>query len=166
MNGPRKNRLCVVSLGGNALIQRGDKGTIEEQFAALGVITIAAGGGGVPVVELASGDLQGVDAVVDKDLATGLLARELGAECIVNLPQVDSVYVNYGREGQRALREVGLEEIGAYYEQGHFPPGSMGPKIEAAIGFLRAGGKEVIITSPELVGEAMEGRAGTRLRAA
>ncbi|MFI5296078.1 MAG: carbamate kinase [Thermodesulfovibrionales bacterium] len=139
---------------------------VIRRLAALGVITIAAGGGGVPVVELASGDLQGVDAVVDKDLATGLLARELGAECIINLTQVDSVYVNYGRDGQRALREVGLEEIGAYYEQGHFPPGSMGPKIEAAIGFLRAGGKEVIITSPELVGEAMEGRAGTRLRAA
>jgi len=119
----------------------------------------------VPVVELASGDLQGVDAVVDKDLATGLLARELGAECIITLTQVDSVYVDYGRDGQRALRDVGLEEISAHYEQGHFPPGSMGPKIEAAIGFLRAGGKEVIITSPELVGGAIEGRAGTRLRA-
>lgn len=134
-------------------------------LAQSGVITIAAGGGGVPVVELASGDLQGVDAVVDKDLATSLLARGLGAECFINLTQVDSVYFDYGRAGQRALRDVGLEEISAYYEQGHFPPGSMGPKIEAAIDFLRAGGKEVIITTPELVEEAMQGRAGTRLRA-
>ncbi len=138
---------------------------VIRQLTQSGVITIAAGGGGVPVVELASGDLQGVDAVVDKDLASSLLAMDLGAECFINLTQVDNVYLDYGRAGQRALRDVGLEEISAYYEQGHFPPGSMGPKIEAAIEFLRAGGKEVIITTPELVGEAMQGRAGTRLRA-
>jgi carbamate kinase len=138
---------------------------VIRQLCEFGVITIAAGGGGVPVIELPDGNLRGVDAVVDKDLATSLLARELGAECFINLTQVDSVYLNYGRHGQRALRDVGLEEISAYYEQGHFPPGSMGPKIEAAIEFLRAGGREVIITTPELIGEAMEGRAGTRLRA-
>lgn len=137
---------------------------VIRQLALSCVITIAAGGGGVPVVESASGDLQGVDAVIDKDLATSLLARELGAECFINLTQVDSVYLNYGSNGRRALRDVGLDEISAYYEQGHFPPGSMGPKIEAAIEFLRAGGKEVIITSPELVADAMQGRAGTRLR--
>jgi carbamate kinase len=138
---------------------------VIRRLTDLGVIAIAAGGGGVPVIELTGGDLQGVDAVVDKDLATSLLARELGAECFINLTQVDSVYLNYGREGQRALHHAGLEEISAYYEQGHFAAGSMGPKIEAAIEFLRAGGKEVIITAPELVGEAMEGKAGTRLRA-
>jgi carbamate kinase len=136
---------------------------VIRHLASTGFITVAAGGGGVPVVELESGDLQGVDAVVDKDLATSLLARELGAECFINLTQVDSVYLDYGKDGQRPLRDAGLDEIAAYYEQGHFPAGSMGPKIEAAIGFLRAGGKEVIITTPELIGEAMEGRAGTRL---
>lgn len=139
---------------------------VIRQLASLGVVVIAAGGGGVPVIELPSGDLRGVDAVVDKDLATSLLAAELGAECFINLTQVDCVYLDYGKEGQKALRDVGLEELVAYHRQGHFPEGSMGPKIEAAIGFLRAGGKEVVITSPELVNEAMQGRAGTRIRAA
>jgi carbamate kinase len=136
------------------------------QLASLGVVVIAAGGGGVPVIELPSGDLRGVDAVVDKDLATSLLASELGAECFINLTQVDCVYLDYGKEGQRALREVGLDEIVAYHREGHFAEGSMGPKIEAAVEFLRAGGREVVITSPELINEAMEGRAGTRIRAA
>jgi carbamate kinase len=139
---------------------------VIRSLASLGVVVIAAGGGGVPVVELLSGDLKGVDAVVDKDRATGLLASELEAECFINLTQVDCVYLDYGKEGQRALGDIGLDEIAAYHREGHFPEGSMGPKIEAAIAFLRAGGKEVVITSPELVNEAMEGRAGTRIRAA
>ena len=139
---------------------------VIRHLAGLGVIVIAAGGGGVPVVRLPNGDLQGVDAVIDKDLATSLLARELGAEYFINLTQVDRVYLNYGGEGQRGLHDIGLEEIKSLHRQGHFPAGSMGPKIEAAIEFLQAGGKTVIITSPELIGEAMEGRAGTRIRPA
>jgi carbamate kinase len=139
---------------------------VVRQLAALGVVVIAAGGGGVPVIELPSGDLRGVDAVVDKDLATSLLARELGAECFINLTQIDRVYLDYGKEGQRGLGEVKLEEVVEYQRQGHFPAGSMGPKIQAAIEFLQSGGKEVVITSPELIDDAMEGRAGTRIRAA
>jgi carbamate kinase len=127
-----------------------------------GVIVIAAGGGGVPVEE-AGGELRGVDAVIDKDFTTSLLARDIGAERIINLTQVDGVYLNFGREDQEGLREASLEEIRKYHEQGHFPAGSMGPKIEAAVEFLEAGGKEVLITSPELLGEAVEGRAGTRI---
>ncbi len=139
---------------------------VIRRLASLGVVVIAAGGGGVPVIELPSGDLKGVDAVIDKDRATGLLASELGAELFINLTQVECVYLDYGKKGQRPLRAVWLDEIVAYHREGHFPEGSMGPKIEAAIGFLRAGGKEVVITSPELINEAMEGRAGTRIRAA
>jgi carbamate kinase len=137
-----------------------------RQLTALGVIVIAAGGGGVPVVESPSGDLRGVDAVVDKDLATSLLASELGVERLINLTQIDRVYLNYGREGQKGLGDVSLDEIVESHRQGHFPAGSMGPKIRAAIEFLQAGGKEVIITSPELIEDAIEGRAGTRIRAA
>ena len=137
---------------------------VISRLAGLGVIVIAAGGGGVPVVQLPDGDLRGIDAVVDKDLATSLLARELGAEYFINLTQVDRVYMDYGKEGQRGLREVGLQEIRSLHAQGHFPAGSMGPKIEAAMEFLEAGGRAVIITSPELIGEAMEGRAGTRIQ--
>jgi carbamate kinase len=139
---------------------------IVRQLAIQGVIAIAAGGGGVPVLESPSGELKGVDAVVDKDLATGLLATELGADCFINLTQIDRVYLNYGKMEQRELRDVSLDEIVKYKSQGHFPAGSMGPKIQAAIGFLRAGGKEVIITSPERIEDAIEGRAGTRIRAA
>lgn len=135
---------------------------VIKHLADIGVVVIAAGGGGVPVAEV-EGTLQGVEAVIDKDLATSVLAREIGAVSIVILTQVEMVYLNYGRRGQRGLREVTLEEMKAYHRQGHFPPGSMGPKIEAAIEFLDGGGEEVIITSPELMGAAMEGKTGTRI---
>jgi carbamate kinase len=134
---------------------------VIRKLCDVGVIAIAAGGGGVPVVELAGGELQGVDAVVDKDFSTSLLAREIGARRIVNLTQVDKVYLHFGKPGQRGLRDVSLAEIKHYFMEGHFPPGSMGPKIEAAVEFLDAGGEEVIITSPELMEDAVNGRAGT-----
>lgn len=136
---------------------------VIRHLALEGIIVIAAGGGGVPVMELPDGDLKGVDAVIDKDLSTSVLAREVGAEQMINLTQVDRVYLNLGRDNQKGLADVSLEEIKGYYGEGHFPPGSMGPKIESAIEFLEAGGKEVIITQPELIEEAMEGRAGTRI---
>jgi carbamate kinase len=135
---------------------------VIKRLVSDSVIVIAAGGGGVPVVEEA-GNLRGVDAVIDKDYTTGLLARDLDAQRFINLTEVDRVYLNFGQEDQRGLREVTLEEIRTYRKQGHFPPGSMGPKIDAAIEFLEAGGKDVLITSPELIEEAAEGRAGTRI---
>lgn len=137
---------------------------VIKSLALEGVVVIAVGGGGVPVVESPQGDLQGVNAVIDKDLSTSVLAREIGAKCIVNLTEVEMVYLDFGKIDQRGLRDVSLEEMKAYAAQGHFPPGSMGPKIEAAIEFLEAGGEEVIITLPELIEEALEGRAGTRIR--
>jgi carbamate kinase len=136
--------------------------SVIKHLALNGIIVIAAGGGGVPVAET-GGDLRGVDAVIDKDLSTSLLAREIGARSFINLTQVDRVYLNYGEKDQEALGEVSLDEIREYFRQGHFPQGSMGPKIEAAIEFLDSGGEEVIITSPELIENAMEGRAGTRI---
>jgi carbamate kinase len=136
---------------------------VIKHLSGEGIIVIAAGGGGVPVTELPGGNLQGVDAVIDKDLATSLLAREICAHYFINLTQVDMVYLNYGKNDREGLRDVGVEDLKNYYNQGHFPAGSMGPKIEAAIEFLKAGGKEVIITTPELIGDAMEGRAGTRI---
>jgi len=137
--------------------------SVIRHLATEGIIVIAAGGGGVPVTRFPDGDLRGVDAVIDKDLSTSLLAREMGAGCLINLTQVDMVYLNYGRIDQTGLRDLGLSDLKIYYDQGHFPPGSMGPKIEAAMEFLDAGGKEVIITSPECFEDAMEGRAGTRI---
>lgn len=136
---------------------------VIRRLARQGVVVIAAGGGGVPVAEGAEGELRGVEAVVDKDLATAVLARELGAEAVLILTDVDRVYLDFGRSNQRGLATVGLAELKEYRARGHFPPGSMGPKIDAALEFLESGGREVVITSPELAVEAMEGRAGTRI---
>ncbi|MBI5888338.1 MAG: carbamate kinase [Deltaproteobacteria bacterium] len=136
---------------------------VVERLAASGVIVIAAGGGGVPVVEAADGTLRGIDAVIDKDYATSLLARQTGAGLFVNLTQVDMVYMDFGRPGQKGLPELNVENAKRYLAKGQFHPGSMGPKIESAIEFLESGGQEVIITSPELMGDALKGRAGTRI---
>ncbi len=134
-----------------------------KKLADAGAIVIAAGGGGVPVVELPNGDLTGVDAVIDKDLATSLLAKNIGAELFINLTQIDKVYINFGKAAQTGLNKLSVSHARKYLAQGEFASGSMGPKIEAAIEFLEAGGKEVIITTPELIEKAMEGEAGTRI---
>lgn len=136
---------------------------VVRRLASEGVVVIAAGGGGVPVAEDSEGMLKGIDAVVDKDLATARLALETGAERIINLTQIDMVYLDFGKKEQRGVPEMTLREAKKYLEAGHFAPGSMGPKIEGAIEFMEGGGKEVIITAPELVNDAMAGRAGTRI---
>ncbi len=136
---------------------------IIKQLAMDDVIVIAAGGGGVPVVETENGILRGIDAVIDKDLATSLLAREIGAEAFIDLTSIDRVYINFGKPNQKGLDKLAVSEAKKYLYAGEFAPGSMGPKIEAAIEFLEAGGKEVIITSPWLLEAAMKGKAGTRI---
>jgi len=123
---------------------------------------IAAGGGGIPVVR-ENGLLRGVDAVIDKDRASLVLAMALGADMLVFSTDADHVYLNFKRPGQRALKLVSLREITGYYEAGEFPPGSMGPKVEAAIRFLKAGGKKAIITSLDNLAEAVIGDAGTHI---
>jgi len=138
---------------------------LEEEavrfLAASGYVVVAVGGGGVPVVRNAAGKLEGIAAVIDKDRASSLLAMRLHAHYLVISTAVDKVYLNYGKKDQRGLYNVTLTQIRRYAEQGHFSPGSMLPKIEAAIHFLEAGGNAVIITSPETLLEAMEGRNGT-----
>ncbi len=125
-----------------------------------GTVVIASGGGGVPVVEK-NGMLEGVQAVIDKDRASALLALEIGASMLVILTQVPYAYINFGKPDQKELKEVSLGEIKKYYKEGHFAAGSMGPKIEAAITFLENGGEVVIITSIERAREALERKAGT-----
>jgi len=125
-------------------------------------IVVAAGGGGIPVVKR-EGNLIGVDAVIDKDLASAVMARDIGADLLLILTDIEKVAINYGKPEQRELNEVSLDQIRAYYNEGHFPAGSMGPKIKAAINFLENGGETVIITSLEKGFEAVSGRAGTRI---
>ena len=117
--------------------------------------------GGIPIVKSASGDYEGIEAVLDKDLTASLLATEVGAEFLIILSDVPNVYVDYGTDQQRALNAVTLEETERYIKEGHFPDGSMGPKIDSIRRFLRAGGKRALITSPWRLPDAMEGRAGT-----
>lgn len=125
-----------------------------------GAVVIAAGGGGVPVVEK-NGKYVGVEAVVDKDLASAILARSIGENLLIILTDVAYVALNFGTPLQQNLGTVGLSRIRAYYAEGHFPPGSMGPKIKAAIDFLENGGERVIITSPENLYAALNGKSGT-----
>jgi carbamate kinase len=127
------------------------------------IIVIAAGGGGIPVYREPSGWLEGVDGVVDKDLASAVLARDIQAEDLVILTGVDRVAVNYRKPGQTELSRVTLSEIGKYYDQGHFPNGSMGPKIQAAMNFIREGGQRVIISSIDNAVEAVLNHAGTEI---
>ncbi len=128
-----------------------------------GVLTIATGGGGVPVIRDAAGHLQGVDAVIDKDRASDLLGRLIGADTLVIITQVDVVYAGFGTPQQEALPVLDSVRAAAMLEADEFPPGSMGPKIESALSFLAGGGREVLITSPENLLAAIEGRAGTRI---
>lgn len=127
------------------------------------IIVIAAGGGGIPVYYDKRGWLEGVDGVIDKDLASALLATEIQAEMLVILTGVSKVSLNFKTEEQIDLDIIDYTEAQKYLDEGHFPKGSMGEKIEAAINFIKKGGKEVLITSIENIVEALEGKNGTRI---
>jgi carbamate kinase len=126
-------------------------------------IVIAAGGGGVPVVRKPDGTYDGVEAVIDKDRSAQKLATLVGANVLVLLTEVEAVAVDFGTPDQRPLHEVSLDEIRRYQADGQFPKGSMGPKIEAAIAFLEAGGERVIITDTRHLRAAVDGQGGTRI---
>jgi carbamate kinase len=128
-----------------------------------GIIVIAAGGGGIPVIREPDGRLRGVEAVVDKDLASSLLCRLLAIDSFVIVTGVDQVALHYGRPGEQFVEQMTVNEAEQYMAAGHFPPGSMGPKIRAAIDYLRAGGRQVIITSPGKLGRSLQGESGTTI---
>ncbi len=135
-----------------------------RKLVADGAVVIAAGGGGIPVARQWDGSIHGVEAVIDKDLASSLLARLLGCEALCIVTGVDRVALDYGKPSQRDLDCATAEELSRYAAEGHFPTGSMGPKIQAAIQFVRGGGREVVITSPAKILEALQGKGGTRIR--
>ncbi len=127
------------------------------------IIVVAVGGGGIPVIRKENGDLQGVAAVIDKDRASCLLAKNLGAEVFIISTAVDRVALHFGTPEQRDLDRMTVAEAKRYLEEGHFAPGSMKPKIESAVDFLEHGGRRVIITRPSLLEEAIHGLAGTHI---
>ncbi len=128
-----------------------------------GIIVIAGGGGGIPVIINKDGLIEGVEAVIDKDLTAALIAKIIKADYLITLTAVDQVYINFGKPDQKPLRRITVEEAEKYLKEGQFPAGSMGPKIKAAIEFLKSGGKEVIITSAKKLKSALDGKSGTRI---
>lgn len=137
--------------------------TIKALLGA-GVIVVTVGGGGIPVLDEGSGSYVGTAAVIDKDYASSLLAREINADLFLISTAVEKVAVNFGKPNQEWLDHMTLAEAKRYLQEGaHFAKGSMAPKIQAVIWYLEAGGKEAIITNPENIGLAMQGITGTRI---
>lgn len=130
---------------------------------AAGYVVIAVGGGGIPVVRTPEGELRGVEAVIDKDLATSLLARELDADALVISTGVPRVCLRYGQPDQLELERLSLADARRYLAEGHFGAGSMAPKIEAAARYLEAGGRRAIVSCPEELERALRGQAGTTI---
>ena len=129
-----------------------------------GVVTIAVGGGGIPVVTNANGDLEGIAAVIDKDLASALLASQVDADLLLISTAVEQVALNFGTPEQEWVDQFTLAEVKQYLaEGGHFAEGSMAPKMRAVVQFMEAGGKEALITNPENLERAMAGETGTRI---
>ncbi len=125
-------------------------------------IVIACGGGGIPVIE-EDGKLKGIEAVVDKDLASERLATLIKADRFIILTDVDAAYLNYGKPNQYRIGNIRVEQLKKYYIEGHFKPGSMGPKILASIRFIENGGKEAIIAHLDKLAEAIKGEEGTHI---
>jgi len=135
-----------------------------KALLASGAVVIAAGGGGIPVVE-EDGHLKGVEAVIDKDHASRLLGNEIGARLLLISTAVEQVALNHGTPDERRLSRLSVADARKHLAEGQFPSGSMGPKIQAGIDFLEGGGEEVIITSPECIALALDGKSGTRMTA-
>jgi carbamate kinase len=136
---------------------------IIRTILEIGMIVIALGGGGIPVVEKDHFLVEGREAVIDKDRASALLAARLGVDLFLISTDARQVYLDYKKPAQRGIDRATADEMQAWLDAGQFPPGSMGPKVESAIRFLRQGGREVIITSYEYLEDALAGTAGTRI---
>ena len=146
---PKPQHICDISL--------------IEELARRGSVVIAGGGGGIPVIRGPKGVRHGVEAVIDKDLTSAHMANVLGIGVVMILTAVPAVAINFGKPDQRELAQVTMRELQAYEREGHFPPGSMGPKVAAALRFLEGGGKRVIIAHLEQAEAALQGRAGTHV---
>jgi carbamate kinase len=134
---------------------------VIRTLARRGIVVIAVGGGGIPVVEERR-RLKGIEAVIDKDYASALLAIGIRADLFLISTAVEKVALNFGRPDEKFLDRISLAEAKKYYAEGQFPPGSMGPKIKAIISYLENGGKEALITNPENIERALRGETGTR----
>jgi carbamate kinase len=132
-----------------------------RELVTQGFVLIACGGGGIPVIEEAGGEISGIEAVIDKDHASSLLARELGADLLLVSTGVERVAIDFNKPTQRWLAHMPLSEAKRHYSDEQFDRGSMGPKIKAVIDYLDAGGRAGLITSPDQIGRALKGETGT-----
>jgi carbamate kinase len=146
---PKPKHICDISLA--------------QTLMAMRTVVIVGGGGGVPVVRDAQGRRHGVEAVIDKDLTTAAIANVLGIRDMMILTAVPRVAIHFGKPGQQELSTVSLSQIRRYQAEGHFPAGSMGPKVDAAIRFLEGGGRRAIITRLETAMPALLGETGTHI---
>ncbi len=146
---PRPQHICDISL--------------IELLAQRGTVVIACGGGGIPVIRGPKGQRTGVEAVIDKDLTTAHMGNILGVDLMMILTAVPKVAVNFGKPDQRELDLVTMSELRQYQDEGQFPPGSMGPKIDATLQFLDGGGKRVIIAQLDQAEAALRGETGTHV---
>ena len=138
------------------------QGEAIQTLIQAGFVVIGVGGGGIPVVEDENGDLIGVEAVIDKDFASSLLAATILADLFLISTAIEKVALDFNQPDQRWLDRVTLAEARQYLDQGHFAQGSMVPKVQAIIGYLENGGQEAIVTNPENIGRALAGKTGTR----
>jgi carbamate kinase len=152
-------RIVVPSPDPESIVE----GDIIRKMLDDDIVVIASGGGGMPVIEKEGWGLDGLEAVIDKDLAAERLAESIGADLLLILTKVDKVYLGYRTPEEKPLGEVSLKDLKKYYKEGCFPPGSMGPKVLAAIRFLEYGGEKVIISSVEKGWEALQGETGTHI---
>ncbi|MCD6427008.1 MAG: carbamate kinase [Caldisericaceae bacterium] len=134
-----------------------------ELLVKSGFSVVGVGGGGIPVIRNEKGELEGIDAVIDKDNASSLLAINIKADIFIISTAVEKVYLNFNKPNQKALDKITVAEAKKYIEEGHFAKGSMLPKIQAVIRFLEAGGKEAVITNPESLEKALKGETGTHI---
>jgi len=155
----RGYRRVVASPRPQEIVER----DVIRKLAHDGYCVVSVGGGGIPVFKREDGLLQGVDAVIDKDFASSLLASQIKADLLVISTGVPTVYLNYGQPNEKALDKVSLAELKQYVAENHFAPGSMLPKVQAVIDFLENGGKKAIITNPESLEEAIAEKAGTHI---
>ncbi len=158
-NGDRQWRRVVPSPVPLKIVE----GKAVRKMVDAGMIVIASGGGGIPVILNEEGKLEGVDAVIDKDRAGEILAEDVGAGIFLILTDVDSVKLDYGKPTEKPIQRMTVEKARTYAREGHFLPGSMGPKVEACITFIEHGGERAIITSLAKAVNALEGKAGTTI---
>lgn len=158
-DGGRGWRRVVPSPRPIKIIQR----HMVRHLAIEGNIVIAGGGGGIPIRVDQEGSYEGIEAVIDKDLTSSLLASEIRANQLIILMPEPQVYTFYGKDRQRPLEHVSLSQMKDHIAEGHFPPGSIGPKVEAAVSFVERGGEKAIITRAENLASAIEGQQGTHI---